>query len=212
MRFAVLGTGDVGKTLASGLHERGHDVTLGTRDPSAGHLVEWLARHPGIDLATFADAAEYAEAAILAVRWSAVPEVLEATGPHLAERLLIDVTNPLAGGDGAPRLDGCEGGGQRVQRWAPQARVVKCWNIVGHPYMIDPRGAGLPETPTMFIAGDDRVAKEDVRGLLRECGWPDVVDVGGIDASRDLEGLAMVWIRTYFATGSGAHAFRLVRG
>lgn len=211
MHFAILGTGDVGRTLAAGLFKHGHDVTLGTRDPGAGKLQAWLDDNPGIEAATFAEAAQRAEAVIVALNWSAVEAVLRDVSVHCATKLVIDVTNPLAsGGDGPPVLAvaGADSAGESVQRWLPNAQVVKCWNIVGHPHMVDP---DLPEAPTMFIAGDDRVAKEDVRVLLDQVGWPDVVDIGGIEASRHLEGLAMVWIQTYFATGNGGHAFRLVR-
>lgn len=212
MHFAILGTGDVGKALAHGLHRHGHTITMGTRDPAAGKLDDWLAQHDGIRLATFADAAAVADAAILAVGWGAAEAVCHAIAPHVADRLVIDVTNPLASsGDGPPILAvaGDDSGGEQVQRWLPHAKAVKCWNIVGNPHMVDP---DLDGAPTMFIAGDDSSAKAQVTDVLAQVGWPDTVDLGGMDSSRYLEPLAMVWIRTYFATGSGDMAIGLVRG
>ncbi len=35
MKVAVLGTGSVGRALAQGLVDAGHDVVIGTRDPQA---------------------------------------------------------------------------------------------------------------------------------------------------------------------------------
>lgn len=213
MHFAVLGTGDVGRVLATGLHKHGHDVTVGTRDPKK--RPDWLEVDSPIGLATFADAAKHGDAAILAVNWNAVGPILQAAGEHLANKLLIDATNPLKfEGDGPPGLAvaGDDSAGETVQRALPHSLVVKCWNIVGHPYMVDPLDAGLAEAPTMFIAGDDRVAKEDVRALLADVGWDDVVDLGGIEASRYLEAMCIAWVRVYYATGNGAHAFKLVRG
>lgn len=213
MHFAVLGTGDVGRVLATGLDRHGHDVTVGTRDPQK--RPEWLDARAGIGLATFADAAAKADVAVLAVNWNAVATVLEAAGPHLQNKMVIDATNPLRFEDDGPpglAVSGDDSAGETVQRALPHSQVVKCWNIVGHPYMVDPMAQGLPEAPTMFIAGDDRMAKEDVRALLDEVGWDDVVDLGGIEASRYLEAMCIAWVRVYGATGSGAHAFRLVRG
>ena len=69
MNIAVLGTGMVGQALAGRLHELGHTVAVGTRDPQAtlartepdgmGNppFATWHATHPGVALATFADAA-----------------------------------------------------------------------------------------------------------------------------------------------------------
>lgn len=211
MQIAVLGTGDVGKAIASGLARHGHGVTMGTRTPDDPSLMEWIGDRP-IGTATSADAAEGADLVVLCTSWAGVAPVMKAVREGVAGKVVIDVTNPLRfAGEGPPGLavGGDDSAGETVQRLAPDGRVVKCWNIVGNPYMIDP---DLPETPTMFVAGDDAAAKKDVTALLRQVGWPDVVDVGGIEASRYLEALAMVWIRTYFATGSGAHAFRLVRG
>jgi 8-hydroxy-5-deazaflavin:NADPH oxidoreductase len=34
VRFGILGTGVVGKTIAARLLELGHDVVMGTRDPT----------------------------------------------------------------------------------------------------------------------------------------------------------------------------------
>ena len=62
----------------------------------------------------------------------------------------------------------------------------------------------------MPIAGDDAAAKDVVAGLLRETGW-DVADLGGIAASRWLEGLCMVWVSYGFTHGTWDHAFRLIR-
>ena len=45
----------------------------------------------------------------------------------------------------------------------------------------------------MFICGNDAKAKQVTTGLLKEFGWP-VMDIGGIDGSRMLEPLALLWI------------------
>ena len=77
MDIAVLGTGSVGRAIAGRLHELGHHVTVGTRDPQAtlartepdamgNRAVRRVARRPaGVALATYAEAAAGAEVVVL---------------------------------------------------------------------------------------------------------------------------------------------------
>lgn len=216
MKIGVLGTGDVGRVLAAGLAAKGHDVVIGTRDPGADkahELREQLGEQ--VRVGSFAEAAEFAEVAVLAVGWDHVHRALELAGPErLAGKVVLDATNPLrfaaAGEPPQLALGHSDSGGEQVQRWLPGARVVKAFNIVGNPHMVDP---AFPEgKPDMFIAGDDPAAKALAGELIEALGWPPVIDLGGIEASRYLEPLAMVWITHLFRNGfNGNHAFKLLR-
>ncbi len=62
----------------------------------------------------------------------------------------------------------------------------------------------------MPICGNDSDAKEQVEKILSKFGW-ETLDMGGIEESRLLEPLAMLWISHYFKTGSGNHAFKMLR-
>src|ERR1051326_8816534 len=64
--------------------------------------------------------------------------------------------------------------------------------------------------PDMFICGNDEGAKQTVTELLKAFGWP-VIDIGGIEASRLLEPMALLWISYLFKTKSPSHAFKLLR-
>ena len=68
----------------------------------------------------------------------------------------------------------------------------------------------IGQTKATFSAGNDAGAKETVSGILKDFGW-DVVDLGGIESSRYLEPMAMVWILHAFGTKTGNHAFKLLR-
>jgi 8-hydroxy-5-deazaflavin:NADPH oxidoreductase len=99
--------------------------------------------------------------------------------------------------------------GETVQRMLPNSKVVKAFNIVGNPHMVHPNFPGGP--PTMFICGNDEDAKKDViDNILTKFGW-ETIDIGGIEAARLLEPLALLWITHYFRTGTGDHAFKLLR-
>jgi predicted dinucleotide-binding enzyme len=200
VRIAVLGSGQVGPALARGWGRHGHDVVIGTRQAAL----------EGFVVAAPADAVRDAELVALAVRGSAAVDVVGSLAADLEGRVLVDATNPLDTSTVPPSLfvGTTDSLGERVQRAAPGARVVKAYNTVGNALMVDPVLAGGP--PTMPIAGDDAAAKEVVTGLLRETGW-DVADLGGIGASRWLEAMCMVWVSYGFTHGTWDHAFRLLR-
>ncbi|MEA2272958.1 MAG: 8-hydroxy-5-deazaflavin:NADPH oxidoreductase [Solirubrobacteraceae bacterium] len=212
MRVGVLGTGQVGKALARGFASRGHEVTIGSRDADK-------ARAAAADVAedveggSFADAATFADLAVLATLWSGTESALQMAGAeNLAGKVVIDATNPLVFSEGGPpglALGHTDSGGEQVQRWLPGARVVKAFNIVGNPYMVDPDLPGGP--PDMFIAGDDAEAKATVTEILESFGWPSAIDIGGIDGARLLEPMAIAWVRVGVVAGSWDHAFKLLR-
>lgn len=213
MKVGVLGTGDVGKALATGFAAKGHDVMMGSRSADHAGMKEWVnATGPNARGGSFAEAAAYGEMVVLATKGAVNEEVIKAAQPtNLAGKVLIDATNPLTSAANAPpglAISGNDSGGEQVQRLAPEARVVKCFNIVGNPYMVDPDLPGGP--PTMLIAGNDAAAKDSVKEILGSFGWNDVYDLGGIEGSRYLEAMCMAWVGIWMARGSGDHAFKVI--
>jgi predicted dinucleotide-binding enzyme len=210
-RVGVIGSGGVGRALAGGFASRGHEVTIGTRDPEENdELQAWSAQHDGVAIGTFAAAAEAGEIVVLATRGTAVEEAIALAGPrHFAGKLVIDATNPLdfSGGGPALAVGHTDSGGEIVQRTLPDARVVKAFNTVNAGLMVDP---GLPGGPhPMLIAGDDDDAKATVSDLLADFGWS-ALDVGGIEQSRQLESLVILWVAIGQRRGAWDHAFTLV--
>jgi predicted dinucleotide-binding enzyme len=210
----VLGTGEVGRRLAWGFRKHGHEVTIGSRDPGKPELREWLsAEGTGIRAGTFAEAAE-GELLALAVLGDAAEQVIADAGPEsFAGKVVIDAMNPLDFSGGFPpklAISGEDSLGERVQRALPDARVVKAFNIIGNPYFVDPSfGQGQP---TMLIAGDDADAKRAVTDLLADFGWSDVIDIGGIEGSRELEAICIAWVKIGGARGAWDHGFKLLVG
>jgi 8-hydroxy-5-deazaflavin:NADPH oxidoreductase len=195
MRVAILGTGEVGKSLAAGFKKHGHDVRLGHRDP----------KEP------YAAAARFGEIAVLATPWSGTQNAITLADPkNLAGKVVIDVSNPLKFEEGKPpalAVRGDDSGGEQVQRWLPQSKVVKAFNTVGHTLMVNPQIPGGP--PDMFIAGNDAGAKQTVTQICKQFGWP-VTDIGGIEGSRLLEPLAMLWVVVGFKLNRWEQAWKLL--
>ena len=200
MRIGILGSGAVGQALSRGYSAHGHDVRIGTRKQDLD----------GLPIGTPTEVAGWAEIVVLAVSGAAAEDLTRSLAEPLADKVVIDATNPLDFTAGAPRLFvGHEDSlGERVQQAAPRSRVVKAYNIVGNTLMVDPQ---LPDgPPTMLIGGNDDDAKSVVANLLQETGW-DVADLGGIEASRYLEPVAMAWVIYGMRNGAWEHAFRLLR-
>lgn len=210
MNIGILGTGTVGRTLAEGFLRHGHAVRLGSRTPDRDALRQWAADTDG-RVGTNAEAADFGDVLVLATAWEGTEVALREAGPlRFAGKPVLDATNPLDFTDGTPRLvvHGEDSSGERVQRWIPEAHVVKAFNTVGAGLMVDPDLAGGP--PTMFIAGDDAGAKATAAAILEDFGW-EAVDLGGIEASRYLDALAVIWI-TYAMRHGREHAFKMIGG
>jgi predicted dinucleotide-binding enzyme len=216
MRFAVLGTGRVGPTIASKLVALGHEVTMGSREAANERAAAWVAQAgPGAAAGTFADAAAFGDIIVNATEGSHALDALQACGADLlSEKILIDVTNPLDFSAGfPPRLthDGGDSLGEQIQRAFPQARVVKTLNTMNCDVMVDP---SLAPGGNVFIGGDDPDAKQQVRVLLQSFGWPDVdiVDLGDITSARGAEAYVLFWVRLMQAAGIAHFNIRIVRG
>ncbi len=213
MKIGILGTGDVGRVLGAGLARLGHDVMIGSRTPESDKLAAWREMAgERASTGTFAEAAAFGELVILATLWSGTENALRMAGPvNMAGKVVIDATNPLAITPGAPpalAIGHTDSGGEQVQRWLPESRVVKAFNIVGNAHMVHPEFPCGP--PDMFICGNDAEAKRVVTELCAELGWP-TIDIGGIDGARLLEPLCMLWVKYGIATGTRNHAFKLLR-
>jgi predicted dinucleotide-binding enzyme len=220
MKIAVLGSGFAGRTLAAGLADLGHDVTIGTRDVTAtrqnnepdrmgnaGYAV-WAQDFPHIGLASFADAAVGADLFVNATAGNGSIAALTAAGAaNLGGRVLLDVSNPLEFSQGFPPnlfVKDDDSLGEQIQRAFPDARVVKALNTMIGDVMTTPKSVA-DGNHSVFLSGDDSEAKRVISELLAAFGWADVIDLGGIQTARATE--MMVKIRLLVMTSLGTPIF-----
>jgi predicted dinucleotide-binding enzyme len=230
MKIAIIGTGAVGKTIASKLVELSHNVMIGTRNVSEktastekdlyGNppFSEWLKSNSKVRLGSFAEAAAFGELVVNATNGgNSVTALILAGAKNLAGKVLIDIANPLDFSNGMPPsllpgLNNTNSLGEEIQKTFPETMVVKTLNTMWCGLMINPNLIGKGDHVN-FISGNSEEAKARVKKLLNELGWPDknILDLGDITGARGTEALLPVWLRLMGILKNGAFNFRIVR-
>ena len=168
MKIGIIGTGAVGKTLATKLAERGYPVLIAnSRGPEA------VADSLGASIAEVKPSSTLevldCDLVILSVPWTKVPDVLGSGGPKDG-RILVDATNIFLSYPPHARVDDLKGdsGSEIVARLAPAARVVKAFNTLAIATMFAP----LPKDTkrVLFVAGDDASAVDPVAAIIAGLG------------------------------------------
>lgn len=209
MKIGILGSGDVGKSFARAFNAAGHDVKIGSRTPEK--LADFASQTKGVTASTFKETARFGDVVVMATLGTGTEEAIKLADPaSFARKVVIDATNPLDFSPGGPpklAIGHLDSLGERVQRWMPDARVVKAFNTVGNTLFFKPNLPGGP--PDMFICGNDSDAKKAVAQICKDFGWG-VIDVGGIESSRYLEPMCMVWVLHGILSGGWTHAYKML--
>lgn len=216
MNIGVLGTGGVGRAIATRLVELGHVVCMGTRDPENPNARDWLATvgtARGARVGTFADAAAHGAILVNATSGEGSIAALRLAGErNLHGKVLLDVSNPLDSSTGFPpslSVVNTDSLAEQIQRTFPALKVVKTLNTVTADVMVNPQQ--LPEDTTMFVAGEDAEAKATAADILRSFGWRSILDLGGITSARGMEMYIQLWISLRLAQGTNGFNLKVVR-
>jgi predicted dinucleotide-binding enzyme len=214
MKVGILGSGIVGRVLASAFLQEGHLVMLGTRNISKDEVIKWQKENTGGRLGSFQETAQFAEIIVLAVSGLAAEDAITLAGKeHFFEKTVIDATNPIAA---VPPDNGVlkffttleNSLMERIQQILPDARLVKAFNSVGNAFMYKPNFPG--GIPSMFICGNDEGAKKKVTEILTSFGW-ETEDMGKAEAARVIEPLCILWCIPGFIRNQWTHAFKLLK-
>jgi predicted dinucleotide-binding enzyme len=193
LKIGIIGKGNVGTALGTGLTRKGHVVKYGHRNP----------KEP-VDRA-----AEWGEVLILAVPHESVEFAAKDIGSAAEGKILLDVTNAV--GDNLDLTVGfTTSAAEELQKMLPKARVVKAFNTVFAKNQST--GKIGNEQLTLFVAGDDAEAKQTIMQLGSEIGF-DPVDAGPLKSARYLEPMAVLLMNLAFVVGMGPNiGYKLVKG
>ncbi len=203
MTIAIIGTGNIGSTLAKKWAAAGHQILLGVRDLNNFKGKDLLA-FKGISACGIAEAAQRAEVILIAAVPTAAEDIAKAMG-DVSGKVIIDAMNSVRakpagyGNTFDAFVDLCK-----------NAEVVKCFNSTGFENIADTNynGTGID----MFVAGSSRKGKEVAVQLSLDAGFAACYDFGGNDKAALLEQFALCWINLAIMQGHGRNiAFKLVK-
>jgi 8-hydroxy-5-deazaflavin:NADPH oxidoreductase len=185
---AIIGTGNIGGTVAAGLAAGGQDFLLAGRELEAtSKLASGFGGHA--EAVTVDEAVERAGVLVLAVWFDTFKQLIDRYGERLAGKVIVDPTNPVApDGDGGFKktIGEHESSGQILAALLPAgARLVKAFSTLSAG-TLSAAARREPERAVLFYAADDGAAGDLVAGLIRTAGY-EPVRVGGLDQSIRLE-------------------------
>ena len=214
MKIGVIGSGIVGRVLASAFLKENNEVMLGTRNVDKEEIVKWKNENPGGQTGNFKEVAEFGDLIVLATSGTVIEEAIQLAGKeNFAGKTVIDATNPIAA---APPVNGVlqfftspnDSLMEKIQAVIPEANIVKAFNSVGNAMMYKPDYGGI--LPTMFICGNSEAAKATVNGILTAFGW-EIEDMGKAEAARAIEPLCILWCIPGILHNQWTHAFKLLK-
>jgi predicted dinucleotide-binding enzyme len=191
MKIGILGSGLMGGKLGTLFARAGHEVTFSY----ARHRekLEQLAQEAGASAkaGTPQEAAQNANALLLAIHWSRLDDVLSQTG-DLAGKLIITCSLPMNDDDTALVIAHTSSGAEELAKRLPDSRVVSAFNTVPSEVLFNVFEArGEATRLSLVYCGDDEGGKESVAGLIREVGF-DPVDAGPLRIARYTEPFALL--------------------
>jgi 8-hydroxy-5-deazaflavin:NADPH oxidoreductase len=185
---AIIGTGNIGGTLAADFAAGGLDFLLAGRDQEAARkLASDLDSHA--EVVSIDEAVERANVLVPAVWFDAFKELIAQYDGRLGGKVIVDVTNPVApdGNGGFQKIIGeQESSGRILAGLLPAGTpLVKAFGTLSAP-TLSAAARREPERAVLFYAADDNDAGDLVADLIRTGGYEPVL-VGGLDQSIRLE-------------------------
>jgi 8-hydroxy-5-deazaflavin:NADPH oxidoreductase len=206
--IGLIGSGNIGSTVARLAVAAGHDVVLSnSRGPETlADLVAELG-----DRARAATAAEAAEAGDIVVVTIPLKAYREVPVEPLRGKTVIDTNNYYPDRDGriAELDDESTTTSELLQAHLPGSHVVKAFNNIFAPHLASlARPQGDPDRSALAIAGDDADARREVTELLDSIGY-DTVDAGPLREGWRYQRDTAAYVQPYarpdaedFATGT----------
>jgi 8-hydroxy-5-deazaflavin:NADPH oxidoreductase len=205
MDIAIIGTGNVGRVLASAAVRADHNVVLSAAHPESARTV---AEEIGARAADSNRAAvESAEVVILAVPAPSVAPVFDEVFKFLEGKIIVDVTNPMTPDAYGPALEGGSGA-ELIQSLAPDAFVVKAFNTLFASLLANPVIDGI-QLDGLYASDHDQ-AKAAALELVQAVGLRPI-DAGALIMARTLEAMMLLNISLQVRNGwSWQNAWKLL--
>jgi 8-hydroxy-5-deazaflavin:NADPH oxidoreductase len=202
MRIAVIGAGNIGRTLGGAWMRAGHQVSFGVRDPAAASAQEARAElGDQARVVPIAEALQPAEVIVLALPGSAVDDFLAAYGPALSGKVVVDAANRGFGGSGPMNSV------DAIRARAEPSGIIRAFNSVGWENLADPTFDGVTADLLYCATATARPLAEE---LIAAVGLRPVL-VGDLDQVHLVDTLTALWAALAYAQQRGRHlAFKVL--
>ena len=211
MRVGILGSGLMGGKLGTIFARAGHDVVFSYA--RSRRKLETLARDAGENAraGTPLEAAQRADALLLAVHWSRMDDVLHQAG-ELSGKVIVTCSLPMSDDDSGLIVAHTSSGAEELARRARKAKVVSAFGTVPSEVLFDVFAARRRKTrPSLVYCGDDDEAREVAVELIRDAGF-EPVDAGPLRIARYTEPFTLLVARlAYEGEGGPELAYRFER-
>jgi 8-hydroxy-5-deazaflavin:NADPH oxidoreductase len=211
MRVGILGSGLMGGKLGTLFARSGHDVVFSYA--RSEEKLKKLAReaHRNARAGTPREAAQGADALLLAVHWSRVDDVLGQVG-DLSGKVIVTCSLPMNADDTELVQAHTTSGAEALAKKLPKARVVSAFNTVPSEVLLGVFAARSSATrPSLVYCGDDASSKGIAAELIRDVGF-DPVDAGPLRIARYTEPFALLVAQlAYEGEGGPELAYRFER-
>ncbi len=211
MRVGILGSGLMGAKLGTIWARAGHEVVFSyarseQKLTRLAREAKGQARH-----GTSREAAQEADAVLLAVHWSRIDDVLNQTG-DLSAKVIVTCSLPMNDDNTDLVIAHTSSGAEELAKRVPKARVVSAFNTVPSEVLFGVFEARRKASrPSLVYCGDDPSSKRIAAELIRDVGF-DPVDAGPLRIARYTEPFALLVAQlAYEGKGGPELAYRFER-
>ena len=214
MRIGILGSGLMGGKLGAIFARAGHEVVFSyARSPEK---LNGLARDTGRNAraGTPGEAAQDADAILLAVHWLRIEDVLKQAG-DLSGKVIVTCSLPMDAGNTGLVIGRTTSGAEEFAKKVPKAKIVCAFNTVPSEVFFGVYAARRKaDRPSLVYCGDDARSKEVAAVLIRDVGF-EPVDAGPLRIARYTEPFALLMGQLAYEGNDGpelAYRFERFRG
>lgn len=191
MTLAFIGIGNVGFALANNLQQKGYDIMVANDNPNSESVQNALDKNSSFKVLPIQEAITASEVVFLATPFNVNESILGRL--DFQGKPLVDCTNPVGMGI-SHGLESKVSGSEKIQEWAPSAKVVKAFTIYGFENFNNPEYLSSENTPVMLFAGNNSEAKRAVSKIIEDSGFF-AKDVGALDQALHLEHMTLLWVK-----------------
>src|SRR5438094_10310234 len=208
MRVGILGSGLMGGKLGTIFARAGHEVVFSYA--RSEQKLKKLARDAKCKAraGTPREAAQTADAVLLAVHWSRIKDVLNQAG-DLSGKVIVTCSLPMNEDSTELVIAHTSSGAEELAKMISTARVVAAFQTVPSEVLFGVYEAICKASrPSLVYCGDDESGKGVAAGLIRDVGF-DPVDAGPLRIARYTEPFALLIAQLAYE-GHGVRSWRTV--